>query len=892
MSSSCPFHADHHDQLQSHHLPLNPGTRLGPYDILAPVGKGGMGEVYRARDTRLDRDVAIKVSATEFSERFTREARSIAALNHSNVCHLYDVGPDYLVLEYIEGASPLGPMPFDEALPIIRQLIDGIEAAHEKNVIHRDLKTANIKITPDGMVKILDFGLAKAAEPESMTDVANSPTFTMGATQAGVILGTAAYMAPEQAKGKPADRRSDIWSFGVVVYELLVGRLPFNGESTVDILGAVINKEPDWSRVPSRASRLIRSCLQKDRRARLAAIGDARLLLDESAAVEPLSTSTRQATGFLWPSIAAVLLLGLAASTYAWWSATRPVERPLTRLNVDLGPEAIRAPRNSMALSPDGTRIVFIGRAPDGTRQLFTRRLDEQAATPLTGTTFGLSLSGPFFSPQGDWIGFFTGNSLRKVRAQGGTVVPLAEVSNATGASWGDDDNIIITSQSGLFRVSAAGGTPVSLKSTALKFFPQVLPGARAVLLNSVNQTNLDSLDDLSLEVLVIETGETKTLVPSGYAPRYLPTSGDTGHLVYVERGTLYGIAFDPERLEVRGTPAPLVDEVGGPDLITGGGQFTFSNDGMFAYLKSRAAIEADYPIQWLNAAGQTTPLLTQAATYVAPRLSPDGSRLAYTMAGSKGGDVWVLDLHRDTPTQLTFNGPGLRELAWAPDSKHIVFGDGTSLWWMRADGSGQPQRILEKAENPRPFSISADGRVVYTSFGAQGLPDISVVRLDLSDLDRPKANPPELFLGEPTVEVDPVFSPDGKFIAYASTELGPNELFVRPYPGPGGKWKVSLAGGKFPVWSRAKNELFFLGGDDRIMVVSYTAEGNSFAAGRPRVWSPTPIRRDGVRQNFDMSADGTRAVVFPPPPPGQTEGSLHATFLLNFFDEVRRRIP
>src|SRR5262245_55667599 len=267
-------------------LPLTPGTRLGPYEILAPVGKGGMGEVYRARDSRLDRDVAIKVSATEFSERFTREARSIAALNHSNVCHLYDVGPDYLVLEYVEGASPVGPVSFDDALPIVRQLIDGIEAAHEKNIIHRDLKTANIKITPDGVVKILDFGLAKAAEPESVGDVANSPTFTMGATQAGVILGTAAYMAPEQAKGKPADRRSDIWSFGVAVYELLVGRTPFEGESTVDVLGAVINKEPDWSLVPPRAARLLRSCLQKDRRTRLASISDARLLLDDPGTVE------------------------------------------------------------------------------------------------------------------------------------------------------------------------------------------------------------------------------------------------------------------------------------------------------------------------------------------------------------------------------------------------------------------------------------------------------------------------------------------------------------------------------------------------------------------------------------------------------------------------------
>jgi len=321
-----------------------------------------MGEAYRARDTRLDRDVAIKVSTVEFSDRFSREARSIAALNHSNVCQLYDVGPNYLVLEYVEGENPLGPMSFDEALPIIRQLIDGIEAAHDKNIIHRDLKTANIKITPEGTVKILDFGLAKATEPESIGNVANSPTYTMNATQAGVILGTAAYMPPEQAKGKAADRRSDIWSFGVVVYELLTGRTPFEGETAVEILGAVMSKEPDFSRVPPRARLLLRWCLEKDRRKRLAAIGDARVLLEEdSTIVQPLASAPTWKR-VLWPATAAALLLVAAASAYTAWSATRPVERPLIRLSVDLGAEATRSSRITAILSPDGTRLVFTGR--------------------------------------------------------------------------------------------------------------------------------------------------------------------------------------------------------------------------------------------------------------------------------------------------------------------------------------------------------------------------------------------------------------------------------------------------------------------------------------------------------------------------------------------------
>jgi hypothetical protein len=302
--------------------------------------------------------------------------------------------------------------------------------------------------------------------------------------------------------------------------------------------------------------------------------------------------------------------------------------------------------------------------------------------------------------------------------------------------------------------------------------------------------TRLNSLDDLSIEAGVIETGETKTLVNAGYHPRYVPTSDRSGHLVYVQNGTLFGVAFDLERLEIRGTPVPLVSGVGDPNLLTGGGQYTVSNTGTLAYVSAQS-VEALYPIQWMGTSGQMTTLLAQPATYVAPRLSPDGSQLAFTLAGSKGGDVWVYDLQGDAPVQLTFDGAGVREVAWAPDSKHLVFGDGTSLWWTRADGSGQPQRILEKASNPRPFSISPYGQVAYTAFGAQGLPDLSVIRLDLSDLERPKATPPELFLGDPIVEVDPSFSPDGKFIAYASTELGPNEVFVRPYPGPGGKWKV-----------------------------------------------------------------------------------------------------
>jgi WD40 repeat protein/predicted Ser/Thr protein kinase len=869
-------------------MSLTPGTCLGPYEVTALIGAGGMGEVYRARDTRLDRDVAIKVSDAEFSERFSREARSIAALNHSNVCHLYDVGPNYLVLEYVEGENLRGPLSWDEALPIVRQLIDGIDAAHEKNIIHRDLKTANIRITPEGVVKILDFGLAKAAAAESNSDPANSPTFTMGVTQAGLILGTAAYMAPEQAKGKSADRRSDIWSFGAVVYELLTGRAPFEGDSTVEILGAVINQEPDWSRVPPRAQRLLRWCLEKDRRKRLAAICDARMLLEDSAA--PAVVGETKRTTIWWSALAAALALLAAVSGYGWWKATRPVARPLTRLSVDLGPDATRGPAVTAIISPDGARIAYSGRSDQGTIQLFTRRLDQTVATAVTGSNS--TYLAPFFSPDGEWVGLFNDIDVKKVAMQGGSSVTIGAIPPGSyGASWGDDGNIIIGTLRGLMRLPSSGGIAQPLNEKAEEqIFPHVLPGSRAVLFNSPGATALD-FDGYDIGVVAVESGETKTLLRGGYWPRYLATSGDTGHLVYMSQGTLFGVAFDPRSLEIHGAPVPLLEDVAASnDAILGGGQFASSNTGTFVYLSGRAE-NPPHPIQWLDAMGKSTALVSQTGAYGTPRLSPDGKRLAYTATGGKGADVWVYDFERDTPTQLTFTGPGDRELAWAADSKHLVFGDGSALWWVRADGSGQPIQLVGKMANPRPGSFAPDGRLAFSP--VPGLPDVWTLPIDLSDPERPKPGKAEPFLTEPSVvEVDPVFSPDGRFLAYASSESGTEEVFVRPFPGPGGKWKISTAGGKFPAFAKATRELYFLGGNDRIMVVNYSIVGDSFSAGKPRVWSPVQIRRTGVIQSFDVSADGARAVIFPSAAPQEGQGSLHATFLLNFFDEVRRRIP
>jgi Tol biopolymer transport system component len=912
---------------------VTPGTRLGPYEIAAKIGEGGMGEVYRATDTRLGRSVAIKVLPASLAQdadrlaRFDREARTLAALNHPNIAAIHGVeeGPAEaghyvrgLVMELVEGPTladqiAQGPMALEDALPIARQIAEALAAAHEQGIVHRDLKPANVKVRPDGTVKVLDFGLAKAMGPAEAghyvpdgrsvrLQVDLSPTITSPAmTQAGMILGTAAYMSPEQARGKPVDKRSDIWAFGCLVLEMLTGRRAFDAEDVSLTLSVVLQKDPDFAAlpasVPAHVGQALRLCLRKDPRERPSDIRDVQLALDgafqANAATAGIGSSPAPAVrGRLLWAVAAASMLVAAVSVYGWWRSSRPADQPLTRLNVELGPEAVTAARDSFALSPDGRRIVFVGRGPEaGTHQLYTRRLDQPAADPLGGTRFG-SIAMPFFSPQGDWIGFFTNNTLRKVPTDGGAAIIIAEnIPTPFGASWADDGQIFVGTGAELLKLSADGGASERMKAGTL-LFPDALPGGTGILVSTSSASAFDfvTLDGLGIHVVVPATGETKPLVAAGYAARYLPTAGRTGHLVYVSRGTLFGVAFDPDRLEVRGSPVPLVEGVGDSSVLSGGGQFTTSRSGTLLYLTGGVDTPPHH-IEWLERNGQTTPMLPQPGRYAAPRLSPDGSRVAYTLQGTQGGDVWVHDLQRHTSTQLTFNRPGAREVAWAPDSKHIMFGDGEALWWRTADGSGQPVLLLEKTSNARPSSIRADGRLVYSQAGAQGLPDIWTLPIALTDPDRPKPGKPELFLGEPTVEVDPAFSPDGRFIAYSSTDLGPNDVFVRPFPGPGGTWRIST-GGKFPAWSRATRELFYLGTDDRIMVVPYTIEGDSFIAGAPRVWSPTQVRRDGVRQNFDVSPDGTRIVMLSRPGETEQEGPLHATFLLNFFDEVRRRIP
>jgi eukaryotic-like serine/threonine-protein kinase len=511
-------------------MPIGPGSRLGPYEVSALIGEGGMGKVWRAHHTALKRDDALKVLPDAFASdadrlaRFRREAQVLASLNHPNIAHVYGLeqsdGVQALVMELVEGPTLAdriahGPIPIDDALVIARQIADAVETAHEQGIVHRDLKPANIKLRPDGTVKVLDFGLAKLMSPAEaghyvqddrsvrlQPDCTAAPTITTPAmTQAGLILGTAAYMSPEQARGKPVDKRTDIWAFGCVLFEMLTGIRAFDAEDVSLTLSMVLQREPRFaalpSTVPAHLGQTLRVCLRKDPRQRPRDMHDVRLAMDGAFQADTVGASSSSAPPVArrhlsWTAAGVALLLA-AVTTYGWWSATRPVGRPLTRLSVDLGPDAVRAPRDTVSLSPDGTRIVFVGRGPEGgTRQLFTRRLDEAAAMPLPGTVSGNSLSMPFFSPDGEWIAFLAGNSIRRVSVHGGSTLEVAQVpSTLVSASWGDDDNIVIASstQPALLRVPSTGGTVELLKNVeGTKFFPYVLPGARAVLYNSVGQ--------------------------------------------------------------------------------------------------------------------------------------------------------------------------------------------------------------------------------------------------------------------------------------------------------------------------------------------------------------------------------------------------------------------
>jgi len=875
---------------------LSPDAELGPYRIVEPIGAGGMGQVFKARDTRLGRDVALKVLPAamtvdaEGRARFVREAQTASRLNHPNIVTIYDIGSCggrvFIAMEYVAGRTldaviPRGGLPLTEALTFAIPLAAALANAHEAGIVHRDLKPGNIMVTTDGIVKVLDFGLARFTRG---TDAANAELHsTLTVSKAGMIMGTPQYMAPEQAQGKTVDQRADIWAFAVVLYELLTGERPFRGEGVADILAAVLTREPVWERVPWRAQRLLRRCLEKDPQRRLRDIGDVWDLLEPAG--EPQLAAPRHARRWM---IASSLLAVAALAGFSFaWRATRSGEHPLTRLSVDLGPEAVKGFNTTAAISPDGRRLVFAARGPDGKPQLATRLLDQDQPTLLPATEGG---SDPFFSPDGQWIGFFAANQLKKISLRGGAPITLCPAGGSRGASWTEDGRIIaaLGPLEGLSAVPEGGGLPQHVTKLAggegSHRWPQVLPGG--LVLVTAPAFNIGA-DNARIEVISLKTGRAKVLPMAGYYARYLPT----GYLLYVQRGILSAVKFDLEKLEVGGAPAPLIEDLAA-NPMSGGGQFNFSvsEQGTLVYLAGRESA-VNWRMEWLDGAGNRRPLLAAPGLYTNPRISPDGQKLAFL----NGTDIYLHDLERDTTTRLVSGQVTVP--VWAPDGKHLAFlsvsGD-YGVSWIRSDGAGGPQKLMESQNFRVPWSFSPDGHLLayYEARPGTGS-DIWMLPLDLTDPDHPKPGKPELFLGTPAHEVAPRFSPDGRWIAYRSDESGHGEIYVRPFPaGSERQWQISTGGGVYAFWPNNGHELFYETPDHRIMAVDYTVQGDTFVPGKARLWTEKPFVYATGMPSLDLSPEGKRFVVFAPTDSSEeAKGSVHVTVWFNFFDELRRRV-
>jgi serine/threonine-protein kinase len=687
-------------------------------------------------------------------------------------------------------------------------------------------------------------------------------------------------MSPEQARGQTVDRRADIWAFGVVLYEMLTGRQLFSGPTISDTLASVLKGDLDLTAAPAQIRPVLERCLRRDPRLRWRSIADVLLLLEEEQvgqALPPANTARNAAI-----AAAAVLALALAIAGALLWRATRPVDHPLTRLSVDLGPDAMHGVNVTAAISPEGRRLVFPARGPDGRQMLATRLLDQDQAAIIPGTELGRD---PLFSPDGQWIGFFSSNVLKRIPVQGGAPVVMGSGISVAGGTWRPDGSVVaafgntlplsLVSQAGAARYITRFGP-----GEAAHRWPQVLPGGDIILFTASPSTV--NLENAQIQAISLRTGAVKVLQRGGYYGRYLPT----GHLIYLHQGILYGVRFDLARLETRGSPVPLLQDVAA-NPVTGGGQFDFSDTGTFVYAAGKSAAQT-WTIDWLDSSGKTQRLMAAPGVYAQPRVSPDGRKLAFSDAT---GDVYVYDLGRDATTRLTFGGSANWPI-WAPDGEHIVFSTGSGLVWVRADGAGEPQQLVT-SDLVRPWSFAPDGRLGYFDRNPETGFDIWTLPLDLTDPDRPKPGKPEPFLRTAADELVPRFSPDGHWIAYRSSESGGTEIFVRPFPATGrGKWQISSGGGMYAFWSNNGRELFYETADNRIMVVDYAVNGVSFVPGKPRVWYDKQLFTAGT-SNMDLAPDGRHFAVFAlsEPAPGE-KGSVHVTMLLNFFDELKRRIP
>lgn len=882
-----------------------------------------MGEVYRARDTRLGRDVAIKILPVGFASdlerlaRFEREARALASLNHPHIAQIYGVEQSgetpALVMELVEGPTlaeliARGPMEPPEALRLARQIALALESAHQRGITHRDLKPSNIKVSADGAVKVLDFGLAKlSAKPESshtspLADLSASPTLTSPAlaTGVGTILGTAAYMSPEQAKGKSADKRSDVWAFGCVLYEMLTGRRAFDGEDVSDALAAILRGEPDWVLLPPELSPVVatylRRCFEKQPDQRVQDIGDMRLALEGAfdVPVAPVAASTSRVertwkhTLAMAGAVAGVVVIGalLGGTAVRMLSVSAP--QSVIRLAV-VPPNGIPIiPSQAdadIAVSPDGSRVAFVN-VEQGTLRLYVRALDQLNAVRLDS---GGPARFPFFSPDGAWIGFFDGNVLKKISVNGGSALSIATTKGSgLGATWGGNDTIVFatTDSTGLMRVSAGGGEPVPVTTPGQgedHILPHFLPGGHAVLFTVRPQASPVSGNQIAL--LNLDSGAVSTLLRGVSQANYAAT----GHLVFGSDGALRAVRFDLNSLSVRGSPVQVVDRVITKPL--GATNFAIASNGTLVYEAGDPTASADRALVWVDRNGKEEPLPAEKRSYVYPRISPDGKHVALDIRDQQN-DIWIWDFARRTLSRLTFD-PGLnRAVVWTPDSRRVIFsaerGGRESLFWQAADRSGSPEQLATTTpDRPQgPLSISPDGKVLV--FGEPGQPPFDLYTLSM-DSDRTVAP----LLNESYSEHNGEISPDGRWLVYQSDESGSSEIYVRPFPNvtAAGRSQVSSGGGTRPAWSRDGRELYYLGLDGAMMAVPVDSSTSreAFSAGRPTVLFSTPYYVVQAGRSYDVAGDGRFLMIKNTTPQA---AAPQLVVILNWFEELKRLLP
>ena len=911
-------------------MALSPGTRLGVYEVTAKIGEGGMGEVYQARDTKLDRDVALKVLPEAFTSdpdrltRFEREAKVLASLNHTNIGHIYGLEDDpstssgqegvrALVLELVDGPTladriAQGPIPIDESLSIANQIIAALEAAHEAGVVHRDLKPANIKVRRDGTVKVLDFGLAKAFQTDSSdVNVSASPTvsLTAAATQMGMVIGTAAYMAPEQAKGQPVDKRADVWAFGVVLFEMLTGDRPFKADDVSLTLARVLDREPDWDTLdaglPPALRVFLERCLAKDPKKRVRDIGDVGLALagafEGTGSVAPAQPVTQPPAPWQRPaSLAAALLAAVAVGGLSVWALMRPdvVPADIVRFRVVPPASASLLPRSSaqpdLAISPDGTQIVYRGNRPEGGVGLYLRPVDQLDGTPLRGTQGG---EGPFVSPDGAWVGFLGGGRRRllKVSIFGGPPVTLAESQTPIrGAVWGADDQIVFGSGSGLFTVSSGGGVPEALttptEGESGHLWPALIPGRDAIVFVvwGLGPPLLDS----ELAVLDLATGAVTRLGLPGVGPRYLTT----GHLVYAAAndgptdGSVWAVPFDADALAVSGSPVPLLEGV--MTKASGAANVSIADNGRLVYVSGVAGAEGVRSLHWVDREGQETPIPAPARSYAYARVSPDGSRVALDVR-DQDEDVWVWSLPDGPLTRLTFDASSDQYPHWTPEGDRVVFSsfrDGASnIYWKAADGTGATERVTESDNVQFVNAVTSDGTQVIARAGTPGYGSDLVLASLTSD------GAAEPLVSTPFFEGNAALSPDGAWVAFESDESGAVEVFVRPFPDTEtGRWQVSTSGGLSPVWSPDGSELFYLQ-DTQLMAVPVQTD-DGFTSGTPDMLFDAPYYFGAPGRNYDVAPDGRFLMIQGDEGPDGDEPNPEITVVLNWLVEVEARVP